>query len=170
MSHVSKPGENTFFALVLLDCKNDDKSRCQKENKGLGYIHLFLHWWMNWDGYRYDDLVWFELWRHREACAAQGTLINVTLDVNPVPTTRHLDDRSCERFETDWTLVVHCTKYFVNKTLEPWHCLTLVANEFSFEIRSVNLHGHVQRSETSTPGTHHGLQEVQGVLQGRESL
>jgi hypothetical protein len=67
-------------------------------------MHLFSHRWLNRDGNRNDDLVWFDLARQRKLRATQGTFIDVTLDMDPVPTTPHLNDRSYERFETHGTL------------------------------------------------------------------
>jgi len=107
---------------------------------------------------------------HGKLCATQGALIDVTLDMNLVSTTPHLNHSSCERFETDWTLVVHFTKYFVNKTLKSKHCLTRVANEFSFEIHSVNLHEPSPQYGTEVLGTRHALQGVPMGWKGRESL
>jgi hypothetical protein len=138
--------------------------------------------WVNWDGNRNYDLVRFDLARQRKRCATQGTLIDVTLDMNLVPTTPHVNDCSCERFETDWTLrevfdfpdnsrvVPHIIKYFANKTLKPEHCPTLVVNEFSFEIRSVNLHGLWPQYVTEVPCTRRVLQGVPRGSKGHESL
>ena len=41
---------------------------------------------------------------HGKLCATQGTLIDVTLDMNLVSTTPHLNNRSHEWFETHGTL------------------------------------------------------------------
>jgi len=71
--------------------------------------------WLNWDGNGNDDLVRFDLTRQRELCATQRTLVNVTLDMDPVPTTPHLNNRSHERLETDWTLVHLLTYTYKNR-------------------------------------------------------
>jgi len=62
------------------------------------------HRWLNWNRNRNDDLVWFDLARQGKNCATQRTFIDVTLDMNLVSTTPHVNNRSYERFETHGTL------------------------------------------------------------------
>lgn len=90
---------------MLLDRKNNDKSRCQQKDEGLCHMVLSPYRWVNWDGNGNDDLVRFDLARQGKLCATQRTLVDVTLDMDPVPTTPHLNDCSHEWFQTHWTLV-----------------------------------------------------------------
>ena len=93
-----------FSALVLLDRKNNNKTCGQQKDEGRSYVQLFPHGRVNWDGDGYDDLVRFDLARQRKLCATQGAFIDVTLNMDPVPTTPHLNNRSHEWFQTHGTL------------------------------------------------------------------